>query len=50
MSLSGMSCYLGKNHTDFKKDCHNVESTISSEKDALDLIDDYSCLFGTSIL
>lgn len=38
---SGLSCYLGKNHTDYKKDKHKTETTEESIRDTLFLIDKY---------
>lgn len=38
MIQSGLSCYLGKNHTDYKKDRHEVEETKASMQEALYLI------------
>lgn len=38
MIQSGLCCYLGKNHTDYKKDKHEVESTKDSMQAALYLI------------
>lgn len=37
MIQSGLSCYLGKNHTDFKKDRHEVETTEESMEAAMRL-------------
>lgn len=37
MIQSGLSCYLGKNHTDFKKDRHDVETTEESIDSAMRL-------------
>ncbi len=34
---SGLSCYLGKNHTDYKKDRHDTETTGESEAAAMRL-------------
>lgn len=38
MIQSGLYCYLGKNHTDYKKDRHEVETTRNSMESALALI------------
>lgn len=38
MIQSGLYCYLGKNHTDYKKDKHDVETTQESMQTALALI------------
>lgn len=38
---SGLSCYLGKNHTDYKKDRHKTESTEESIRETLYLIEKY---------
>ena len=37
MIKSGLSCYLGKNHTDYKKDRHETETTEESKEAAMRL-------------